>query len=135
MKNAFRFQNADQRVTLVVRQDQLRARLKKRAAIGGNVPCHDSQNIAVAKQQRAEVRLTKPRRALKHGVKHWRQISGRRGNDAQYIGRRRLLFEGFAQLGKQPRVLNGDDGLIGEARDQRDLLVSKRPHFLAIKRQ
>src|SRR5262249_36964036 len=41
----------------------------------------------------------------------------------------------LAQLVEQPRVLDGDDGLISEARDQRDLLVSKGTDFLTIKRE
>ena len=36
------------------------------------------------------------------------------------------------QLVEQPRVLDGDDGLAGEARQQLDLLVGERPHLLAI---
>jgi hypothetical protein len=35
---------------------------------------------------------------------------------------------------EQPRVLDGDDGLGGEVRNQSDLLVGKRPHFRAIDR-
>ena len=38
----------------------------------------------------------------------------------------------FAQLVEQPRVLDGDDGLGGEVRDQLDLLVSERPDLLAV---
>ena len=37
----------------------------------------------------------------------------------------------FAQLVEQPSVLDGDDGLGSEVRDQRDLLVGKRTDFLA----
>ena len=39
---------------------------------------------------------------------------------------------GFAQLVEQPRVLDGDDGLSGEIRDQLDLSVGERQHFLPI---
>ena len=38
----------------------------------------------------------------------------------------------FAQLVEQPRVLDGDDGLVGEILDQLDLLVGERANFLAI---
>ena len=37
----------------------------------------------------------------------------------------------FAQFLEQPRVLDGDHGLLGEILDQRDLLVGKRPDLLA----
>ena len=36
------------------------------------------------------------------------------------------------ELVEQPRVLDGDDGLRGEVRDQLDLLVGERPHFLPV---
>ena len=38
----------------------------------------------------------------------------------------------FAQLVEQPRVLDGDDGLGGEVRDQLDLLVGERADLLAV---
>ena len=38
----------------------------------------------------------------------------------------------FAQLVEQPGILDGDDGLIGEVRDQFDLLVGERADLLAI---
>ena len=38
----------------------------------------------------------------------------------------------FAQLIEQARVLNGDDGLVGEIFDQINLLFSEWPHLLAI---
>ena len=53
----------------------------------------------------------------------------------------RLLFERLGQvtvaclqLLEQPDVLDGDDRLVGERRDQRDLLVRERRDFLAIHR-
>ena len=36
------------------------------------------------------------------------------------------------QLVEQPRVLDGDDGLVGEGRDELDLVVGKGPDFLAV---
>ena len=38
----------------------------------------------------------------------------------------------FAQFAEQPRVLDGDDGLRGEVRDQLNLLVGERTNFLAV---
>ena len=38
----------------------------------------------------------------------------------------------FAQLVEQSRVLDGDDGLGGEVRDQRDLLFGEGTNFLAV---
>jgi hypothetical protein len=39
-----------------------------------------------------------------------------------------LIFKRFAQLIEQPRILDCDNGLIGEGRHQLDLLVGKRLH-------
>ena len=38
----------------------------------------------------------------------------------------------LAQLVEQSRVLDGDDGLVGEVRDQLDLPLGERPHLLAV---
>ena len=38
----------------------------------------------------------------------------------------------FAQLIEQARILDGDDRLVGEARQEFNLLVSKQPNRLAI---
>ena len=38
----------------------------------------------------------------------------------------------FAQLVEEAGVLDGDDGLVGEARQEFSLLVSKQPNRLAI---
>src|SRR5262249_23000525 len=43
-----------------------------------------------------------------------------------------LLLQRLAQLAQQPRVLDGDDGLIGEALDQLDLFVGKCQDLLAV---
>jgi hypothetical protein len=45
-----------------------------------------------------------------------------------------LLLQRFAQLVKQPGVLDRDDGLRGEVLDQLDLLIGEQPHLLATKR-
>ncbi len=42
------------------------------------------------------------------------------------------IVRALAQLVEQPRVLDGDDRLIGEILHQLDLLVGERPHFLAV---
>ena len=41
----------------------------------------------------------------------------------------------FAQFVEQPRVLDGDDGLIGEIRHEFDLLLGKWAHLLAVSRE
>ena len=63
---------------------------------------------------------------------------GERADDAQHFRRRRLLLQrlgevgrALAQLVEQPRILDGDDRLVGEGRDKLDLLVGERTHLVA----
>ena len=46
----------------------------------------------------------------------------------------REIVGALTQFVKQPRVLDGDDGLRGEVLHQLDLLVGERTDFLAIDR-
>ena len=64
---------------------------------------------------------------------------GELDDDLQHLRGRRLLLQrlgeivgALAQLVEQPRVLDGDDGLGGEVRDQLDLLIGERTDFLAV---
>ena len=65
-------------------------------------------------------------------VEHGLQIEGRAADDLEHVGGRGLLLQRFAQLVEQSRVLDGDDGLGGEIRDQLNLFVAERSHFLAV---
>ena len=58
-------------------------------------------------------------------------VLGSTSDDAKDIGRRGLAIQAFSQLVEQPRVIDGDDGLLGEILDQLDLLLAERPHLLA----
>ena len=65
--------------------------------------------------------------------KHRLQVGRRAADDAQDLAGRRLLLQRLGQLAvallqllEQPRVLDGDDGLVGEGLQQRDLLVGER---------
>ena len=58
---------------------------------------------------------------------------GELADDLEHLGGRGLLLQQISpQLVEQAGVLDGDDGLGGEVRDQLDLLVGKGPHLLAI---
>ena len=49
------------------------------------------------------------------------EIETRAANDLEYLGGGCLLLKRFAQLVEQPRVLDGDHGLIGKGLEQSDL--------------
>src|SRR5207253_8033264 len=67
-------------------------------------------------------------------VEHRLKIEGRAADHLKHVGGGSLLLERFAQLGEQPRVLNGDDGLRGEVRHQLDLFIGKWQNALAVNR-
>ena len=68
-----------------------------------------------------------------HGLEHRLRRPDDASNDLQYLRGRGLLLQrlaqivgALAQLVEQPRVLDGDDGLIGESLGQFDLLLRER---------
>jgi hypothetical protein len=68
----------------------------------------------------------------------WNTSSRRLRNDAQHFGRGGLLLERFGQIVgalmqvvEQARVLDGDDRLVGEGLDERNLLVREWPYLRA----
>src|SRR5262249_28477304 len=98
-----------------------------------------AETIAFAEIERAELGLANAHRIAQHGREHRLQIAGRTGNDPQHLRCRGLLLQRLAEVGRalaqlveQPRILDGDDGLSGKARDQRDLLLAEWAHFLTV---
>ena len=70
-----------------------------------------------------------------HGIvgdrlKNRPKVRCRAAYDAQHLRSRCLLPQRFTQLVEQPGVLDGDDGLRGEALDQFNLFIRERPDFL-----
>ena len=58
-------------------------------------------------------------------LQHRLQIESRAADDLEHVGGGGLLLQRFAQLVEQPRVLDGDHGLIGKGPHQSDLLSVK----------
>jgi hypothetical protein len=81
-----------------------------------------------------------------HRIEYRRKVAGRGVDGLQHLGGRGLLLQrlgevvgtlgevgrALAQLIQQSRIFNGDDGLAGKARDQRDLFLGEGTNFLAI---
>ena len=63
---------------------------------------------------------------IQHRLEYRSEIAGRGIDDLQHLGSRGLLLQGFARLRQQPRVLDRDDRLVCERRDQGDLFFGKR---------
>ena len=76
---------------------------------------------------------TNPRGALDDGVEDRLHVRRRAADDAEHLGRCRLMLQGLAQFCvalleffEQPHVLDGDHRLIGEGFEQRDLFIGER---------
>src|SRR5262249_25925783 len=88
--------------------------------------------IAFVEQQVAEAGLADANGVLKHSLEHWLQFAGRAADDLEHVGGGGLLLQRVPQLVEQARVLDRNDGLGSEVRDQLDVLVGEGAYFLAI---
>src|SRR5262249_43974902 len=70
--------------------------------------------------------------ARQHCLEHRLQFARRAADDLQDLRGRRLLLQRLPQLIEQASILDGNDGLLGKAREERDLLVGERANFLAV---
>src|SRR5262249_22212608 len=86
-------------------------------------------DLAVAPEQPHMVRFAKPRRRLRKCVEHRLQIEGRAADHLEHVGSGSLLLQRFAQLAEQARVLDGDDGLLGEGCQKSDVILLERSHL------
>jgi len=77
---------------------------------------HGVARIAVVTENHSSCCAAEPDSRIQESVEHGLQIEGRAANDLEHVGSRGLLLERLAQLVEQPRVLDGDNGLVGEGR-------------------
>ena len=80
-----------------------------------------NHDVSLAESQHHIVNPTNPRSALDDGVEDRLYIRRRAADDAEHLGRCRLMLQSFAQFGvallkffEQADVFNGDDGLSGK---------------------
>src|SRR5207248_2285039 len=92
--------------------------------------CGTSEAVAVTSTELAKSRSAQLHRLFEYRVEHGGEIAGRGVDDPQHLGGRGLLFQGFACLGDQPRILHRDDRLCREVLEQCNLFVAERPDFL-----
>ena len=74
--------------------------------------------------------VTQARRILNEGIQHGLQLEGRATDHLEDVARGGLLVEGLGevsvstlQLREQPDVLDGDGGLVGEGRQEGNVLL------------
>ena len=97
-----------------------------------------NQSVLLAESQQHVINPTNPCGALDDGVEYRLHVRRRAADDAEHLGRCRLMLQGLAQFGvallhffEQPDVLNGDHGLGGKGFEQADLLLGERADFRA----
>ena len=78
-----------------------------------------------SKSQHHVIDAANPGGALDDGVEHRLHVRGRAADDAEHLGRCRLMLQGLAQFRvallqffEQAHVLDGDHGLVGKCFDQ-----------------
>ena len=77
-----------------------------------------NHNVPLAKSQHHIIDPTNPRGAFDDGVEHRLHVRRRAADDAEHLGRCRLMLQGFAQFCvallqffEETDVLDGDDSL------------------------
>src|SRR5262245_37269310 len=97
------------------------------------------KELAVIARDDGVLAAAQPASASNNSVEDRLDVRGRARDHAQNVARRRLLLQrlgeivgALAQLVEQPRVLDSDDGLVGEAGNQGDLLIGERANFRTV---
>src|SRR5215469_18437881 len=74
--------------------------------------CDTAELFAVPELQTAEAGIAQAVRLLDDRTEHGGEVARRAIDDLQYLGGRGLLLQGLARLGRQPRILDCDNGLV-----------------------
>ena len=93
---------------------------------GRHIVCGDrAKPVSFIEKEIAEFGLTELSRVRQDCRKHRFQLARRTADDLEHVGGGGLLLQRLALLVEQTRVLDGDDGLVGEVLNQRNLLLSE----------
>ena len=91
-----------------------------------------NHSVPLVEPQHHVIDPTNPGGALDDGVEDRLHVRRRAADDAEHLGRRRLMLQRLAQFRvalaeflEQPHVLDGDHRLVGEGFEKRDLLFGK----------
>ena len=94
--------------------------------------------VPLAESQHHVIDPANPCRALDDGVEHRLHVRRRAADDAEHLGRRRLMLQRLAQFRvalaeflEQAHVFDSDHRLVGEGLEKCDLLFGERPHLAA----
>ena len=102
--------------------------------LGRHAPHRDDlmHVVAVVHGKNAEAGAAEKRRLLKYRVEHRCQIAGRTVDHLEDFRCCRLSLQRLPGLVEQPRILDGDDGLVCKALQQRELLLGERHGTVAM---
>src|SRR5262245_34350722 len=101
----------------------------RRKAVGRRMP---KRTVSFRPENIREIRLAQLGRRLDQRVQHRLQVERRAADYLKHVSSGCLLLQRLAQLVEQSRVLNGNDGLGGEVRNQRNLLVGEGANLLVV---
>src|SRR5215831_16385882 len=100
-----------------------------------------NHNVLLPESQKHVINPTNPRGALDDCVKHRLHVGRRAADDAEHLGRCRLMLQSLAQFRvalleflKQPHIFDGDDGLVSKGFEQGNLLVGEGSNFQSANR-
>ena len=99
---------------------------------------HEVQGIAIPAMDISKLGVADADGILQYGCKHRLKIAGRAADNLEHLRRGSLLLQRLGEVGgplaqfvEQPRILDGDDSLGSEIRNEEYLFVSKGTDFLA----
>src|SRR6516165_2623197 len=99
---------------------------------------HKMNKIPVEPEHVAELSLGELCCAPGDRVEHRLNVGRRTGDDIKHLARRGLVLERFLKFAlarllrlEQPRILDGDDSLVREDLEKRDLLVTEGADLVA----
>src|SRR4030095_4826133 len=102
----------------------------------GTKMCPQNHGVPLVESQHHVINPTNLCRALDNCVQDRLHVRGRAADNTQHLGRCRLMLQRFAkfliallEFLEEPDIFDGDDGLVGEGFEQRNLLLGERTYF------
>jgi len=104
------------------------------ARVHGGIVRSSVEQAVFLFEQPPDVRIAEASGPHQNGVERSLKVGRRRRDVPKYVSSRRMPLQGLTKAGvavvellEQPRILDGDDGLIREGLDERDLALAELP--------
>src|SRR5215471_13311679 len=92
---------------------------------------HEVEQLSIEPKEVAELGRAESARARDDRIEDRLNVRRRARDDLQYLASRRLPVERVLRLVEQSDVLDGDNGLVGEALEKPDMRIGERPYLSA----